>query len=106
MEVTIKILKDSSGIEKMYAVSNEYLKPGDYGFNEENEIVQVNQSTCIFHTKKVIGEINQNLPLNDGDVVNILWKCKKENNCSYPFCNSQCKGNSGFYIEGYEKRGY
>lgn len=106
MEVTIKKLKDSSGTSKLYAVSQEQLKPGDLGFNIDNEIVQVDQSTCIFHQNKVIGEINQNLPLKDGDTVTILWKCKKESNCRYPFCTNECEGNSGFYVMGYEERGY
>lgn len=106
MEVIIRNLTDNIGTVKMYAVSIEQLKPGDYGFNCDNEIVQVNQSTCIFHRNKVIGEVNQSLPLKDGQVVTILWKCKKEKNCQYPFCTNECEGNSGFYVQGYEDRGY
>ena len=106
MEVIIKSLKDSKGKNKLYAVSPEQMKPGDFGFNVDNEIVQVNQSTCIFHKHKVIGEINQDLPLKDGDSATILWKCKKESNCRYPFCTNECEGNSGFYVMGYEERGY
>lgn len=107
MQIVIKTLKNTSGQLRKYAVSKEeILKAGDFGYNNENEVVQVNQSTCIFHSEKVIGEINQELPLNDGDIATILFKCKNKSDCNYPFCSGSCEGNDGFYVSGYEERGY
>lgn len=63
MKVTIKNLINSSGETRPYAVAKVDLekgikvKAGDYSFNEDNEVFQADQSTCVWCDWKVIGEI-------------------------------------------------
>jgi hypothetical protein len=106
MKATIKLLTDELGIQKFYATSKEKVNPGDFSFNGENQIVQANQSTCVWFTHKVIGLVNPSVKVEDGEEVLILFKCAKEKHCGYPFCGKECGGNSGFYVAGREDRGY
>lgn len=54
----------------------------------------------------VVGEINSDVKVTEGEEVDIYFKCAKRNACGYPFCGSSCEGNSGFYVAGREERGY
>lgn len=60
-----------------------------------------------FHpdTDDVIGPVNPNVEVVDGEIVDIAFRCKAGENCNYPFCGSVCPGNEkDFYILGRESR--
>lgn len=112
MEVIIKNLINSSGEIRPYAVAKVDLdkgikvKAGDYSFNTDNEVFQANQSTCVWCDWKVIGEIAKGVEVNEGEKLDIYFKCAEREKCNYPFCGNSCKGNDGFYVAGREDRGY
>lgn len=86
-----------------YVLGVDNVGPGDLVINGD-DILQVNQSTCVFYNEKVIGTTKVNV--SDGDSVEIRFKCGKGKDCNYPFCNGSCGGNKDFYLLGIEERGY
>lgn len=100
MEAIVRIIKDTA-----YATVKEKVNPGDFVINN-GELLQVNQSTCIFYDYKVEGPINPAVSVSEGEKIEILYKCALEDKCNYPFCAGICKGNKGFWVMGKENRGY
>lgn len=107
MKVKVRYLKESKDSELLpYAVKEANIKPGDLSYNRAGIICQANQSTCIFFEVKVIGQINKGVEVSDNEDIEILFKCAKKSECTYPFCGGSCGGNEGFYVAGKEERGY
>jgi hypothetical protein len=91
---------------KLFATIPESPKPGDWSFNEKKELVQTNQSTCVWFNTTVVGPVNEGVSVVDGEEVEILFLCAKRDKCQYPYCAGSCEGNKGFYIPEKESRGY
>ena len=51
--------------DNIYITSDEEIKTGDYVVTKGNEVIQVNQSTCIFYSNKIILTTDQDL-ITDG----------------------------------------
>lgn len=105
MKALVRKLK-LEGKEALFLVLHTTLQAGDWGISEDGEVVQVNQSTCIFHAQKVLGTANPSFNLKDGDIVEIRFKCFYLDICQYPFCSGNCKGVKDYYLPDFETRGY
>jgi len=92
--------------EALFLVIHTTLQAGDWGVSEDGELVQVNQSTCIFHAQKVLGVANTAFNLKEGDFVDVRFRCDKLDKCAYPFCTGSCNGATNYYLPDFEPRGY
>ncbi len=89
------------------AVTKGKVLPGSTVINNDGVLYECNQSTCINFDEKVIGSINPVLPVSEGEKITLVYDCKAEENCSYPFCGNKCPGSKeSFRVAEYEKRPY
>lgn len=87
----------------LFAVtSEEKIKPGDWVYNVDKEVFQCNQISCVYYKENVVGKINEGVPVEDGQEVEIRFRCAPED-CNYPFCNP-CAGNTLFWIWNIQDR--
>ncbi len=109
MKATIRYLATHKGVDviiKPFAIIKEKVKPGDY-VAAFGVLAQVNQSTSIYYDRKVIGPVNELISVTEGEEVELVFDCKAESNCNYPFCGNACPGNKAeFRILGKEQRKY
>ncbi len=105
MKGTIKNLKTEIG-EGLFVTIETKVSPGDWTFNIDNELIQVNQSLCVYFNHKVLGTVNHGWALKDGDEVTVLFDCTLKTDCKFPFCNGVCQGSESFYLPDYENRRY
>jgi hypothetical protein len=54
LELSNDALVGSNTAQHIYITNSEKPKSGDYAINVDNELVQLNQSTCIFYDSKVV----------------------------------------------------
>lgn len=116
MKAFVKYVYLKEGSENKFPVAvikvdpsdpNTHVKPGGLTYNNKDILIEVNQSLCVWAEWKVLGAINQGLPVKDGEEITLVWDCKAEENCGYPFCGKACPGNKKkFRIQEYEKRNY
>ena len=89
------------------AVTKGNVLPGNTVINKNGVLCECNQSTCINFHEKVIGLINTALPVSEGEKITLVYDCKAEENCGYPFCGSICSGSKEYFrVAEYEKRPY
>lgn len=107
MKATIKFLfTELNPVPIAYATVKDFVKPGDF-VPSAGEVVQVNQSTCFFFESKIVGKVNKGVDVKEGEEVELVFDCKAEERCSYPFCGKACPGSkTQFRIFGKEDRKY
>ena len=108
MDAIVRFAKISAESESStpVVVVQDKIKAGDTVICD-GLLVECSQSTCINFDEKVIGSINPILPVSEGEKITLVYDCKAEQNCSYPFCGNKCPGSKeNFRIAEYEKRPY
>ncbi|MGB0881869.1 MAG: hypothetical protein ACPGSO_02870 [Vicingaceae bacterium] len=83
-----------------YAEIEANVKPGDW-IAKDGELMQVNQSTCIFFDAKIVSSLPFDYDYSEGDELDLFWDCRKEP-CDYPFCG--CSGDDRRIRDANKKR--